>query len=451
MHRVLIITPHFPPDNNAGTHRVRLLAPHLSVYGWEPTVVTIDPRDYEGRLDCDLAALIPENLRVIRCRAWSAKWTRLFGVGDLGIRSFQGLYVTCRDLLARERFDIIFVTTLPSYPAALGPILKKQFKVPFVLDFQDPWVGAWGLKVGAGPDGRPDVKSRFSRLAGRALEKFTLGAADAITAVSQMTYEEVRARNPVLRNTRCLTIPLGSESADFVRLSARPRPNPYFDHSDGRVHICYVGTLLPLGLGTLRAVLEAVALMRNRRPDLHRRLRLHFFGTSNQTSPTAPKRVVPIAQELGVADSIDEIAPRLPYMDALTVQTQASAVLMMGSSERHYTASKLYPALLARRPVLAVYHEDSTVTDVLRDVARPPTARLVTYNDLTSPADLAENVYEQLAALVESPTYRTEMIDIAALEEYSAKFLAGRLAQLFSEITEPESRLQAGQSLSAIA
>ena len=62
-------------------------------------------------------------------------------------------------------------------------------------------------------------------------------------------------------------------------------------------------------------------------------------------------------------------------MDALTVQTRASAILMMGSSERHYTASKLYPALLARRPLLAVYHEESTVVDVLRRVGTAPTVR----------------------------------------------------------------------------
>src|SRR5439155_20636351 len=53
--RVLMVSPHFPPDTNAATHRVRLLAPHLPARGWEPTVVAVDPRDYEGRLDPALA------------------------------------------------------------------------------------------------------------------------------------------------------------------------------------------------------------------------------------------------------------------------------------------------------------------------------------------------------------------------------------------------------------
>src|SRR5258707_6050339 len=72
MRHVLMISPHFPPDSTAGTHRVRLLAPHLASHGWEPTVLTVDPRDYEGRLDPALAASVPSSLSVVRARAWAA-------------------------------------------------------------------------------------------------------------------------------------------------------------------------------------------------------------------------------------------------------------------------------------------------------------------------------------------------------------------------------------------
>jgi len=63
MRRVLFVTPHFPPDGSAATHRVRLLAPHMAAHGWEPTVLTVDSRDYEGRLDAALAASVPADLR----------------------------------------------------------------------------------------------------------------------------------------------------------------------------------------------------------------------------------------------------------------------------------------------------------------------------------------------------------------------------------------------------
>jgi len=428
MRRVVMVSPHFPPDTNAGAHRVRLLAPHLRKYGWEPTVVTVDPRDYEGRLDPGLAALVPEDLRVVRCRALPAALTRFAGVGDLGLRAFVGLRRACARLLEEERFDALFITIYPTYPALLGPPLKGRFGVPFVLDYQDPWVGSWGLTVGGGRGGRPDWRSRASRLLASRLEPRALRSADAITAVSEETYRQLWRRYPGLERTPCAAIPLGGEGDDFERIRRAPRDNPWFDSKDGQVHVCYVGTLLPLGEGTLRAVLSAAALVRERRPELYARLRLHFFGTGNQTVPGTPARAIPVANGIGVADSVTEVTTRIDYLDALTVLTQAQAILLMGSSERHYTASKLYPALLAERPLLAVYHEASSVVDVLRRAARPPAARLVTYSDQAPAGTRVDAIAQEFIGLLDRPVDLPGAVDLAVLREHSAEALAGRLA-----------------------
>src|ERR1700704_4865787 len=89
---VLVVSPHFPPDSTAGTHRARLLAPRLREHGGEPTVLTVDPRDSDGALDPALAASVPGDLRVVRSRAWPVGLTRSLGVGDLGLRAFEGLW-----------------------------------------------------------------------------------------------------------------------------------------------------------------------------------------------------------------------------------------------------------------------------------------------------------------------------------------------------------------------
>src|SRR2546423_10894348 len=88
--RLLMISPHFPPDSSAGTHRVRLLAPHLETYGWTPTVLTVAAEDYESRLDPELASLVPASLDVVRSRALPARLTRRLGIGDLGLRALPG-------------------------------------------------------------------------------------------------------------------------------------------------------------------------------------------------------------------------------------------------------------------------------------------------------------------------------------------------------------------------
>ena len=437
MRRVLMVSPHFPPDTSAGAHRVRLLAPHLRRHGWDPTVVTVDPRDYEGRLDPELGELVPVDLRVVRVRALPVGLLRTLGVGDLGLRGLPGLRRTCRCLLGAERYHALFITVYPTYPALLGPALKRCYGVPFVLDYQDPWVGAWGREVGGGRDGRPDFKSRLTRARALRLEPRVLRAADAVTAVSEETYAGLRRRYGTLVPKVCAAIPLGGEPADFDRIRQEPKDNPYFDPKDGQVHVCYVGTLLPLGFETLRAVLRAAALLRERRPELYSRLRLHFFGTSNRTAPDAPARVLPVAGELGVADRVTEIAPRIGYLDALRVQTQAGAILMMGSSERHYTASKLYPGLLAERPILAVYHEASSVVEILGRAARPPVVHLVTYGDATRAESRVTAICRALVSLVERPVYEPGLVDMDVVAEYSAETQSRALARILDRLGNP--------------
>ena len=433
--RLLMVSPHFPPDASAACHRVRLLAPHLADHGWEPTVVTVDPRDYESRLDPELAGMVPPALRVIRCRAWPSRWTRRLGVGDLGLRAFTSLHRACSRLLQSEPFDALFVTIYPTYPALLGPLLKRRFGLPFVLDYQDPWVGSWGLTVGGGPHGEPDAKSRLSRQLGEWLEPLAVRAADAVTAVSEETFAEVRRRHPSLARASCLALPIGGEAADFERVRRTPRGNPYFDPSDGNIHVCSVGTVLPLGLETLRAVLRALAEMRDHRPHLYERMRLHFLGTSNETRDDASLRVRPVAESLGVGDRVTEVAARLDYLDALTVHLGASAILMMGSSERHYTASRLYPGLLAARPLVAVYHEASSVSEILRRAARPPSVRLITYGERSRAESQVDAIATALSAVAEDPAYDPRAVDLEVVAEFSAHALAGRLAKLLHDVS----------------
>ena len=438
MRRVLMVSPHFPPDSSAGAHRVRLLAPHLRTFGWEPTVVTVDPRDYEGQLDPRLAELVPPSLRVVRCRAWPARWTRLTGIGDLGLRAFRNLYKVCHRLLASEHFDVLFVTLLPGYPALLGHLLKPRFGLPFVLDYQDPWVGAWGLTVGGGRGGKPDLKSRATRNLASCLEPWAVRAADAITAVSTGTFQAILERNPAMRHIPCTAIPLGGEAADFEYLRSKAPTNQYFDPRDGNFHLCYVGTLLPLGFETLRAFLHATGLLKKRRPEQFRRLRLHFFGTSNQRDRNAPRRVIPVAKEFEVVDCVTEVAPRIDYLDALTVLAQANGILMMGSSEKHYTASKLYPGLHARRPILAVYHEASSVVDILRSAGRPPNIRMVTFDDVHCAESQAEALYCELSAMLSDPEYDAAAVHMEAVAEFSAEHLAGNMAEVFNSVVQSD-------------
>ena len=90
----------------------------------------------------------------------------------------------------------------------------------------------------------------------------------------------------------------------------------------------------------MRVLLKAFAKLRSTEPALAARVRLNFVGTSNQPNDDASYRVIPIAEEVGVAEAVREIPRRIPFLQALKVLAQSNGLLLIGSDEPHYTASK---------------------------------------------------------------------------------------------------------------
>jgi len=112
---------------------------------------------------------------------------------------------------------------------------------------------------------------------------------------------------------------------------------------------------------------------------------------------------------------------------------------LMGSNERHYTASKIYPALLAQRPLLAVYHEASSVSTTLPRVGRPPSVRLITFDDAGAGA-IVERIYDALVEAVTSPVYDRKAVDVAALDGLSARAVAAQLAAVLDRVATGAAR-----------
>ena len=102
----------------------------------------------------------------------------------------------------------------------------------------------------------------------------------------------------------------------------------------------------------------------------------------------------------------------------------ANAILILGSTEPHYTPSKAFQAVMARRPVLALLHRASTAAEFLQ---RANAARVVTLeeHDLPPAAQLAAALAELMEAdPAAEPAVRWDM-----LEAYSARASARILAE----------------------
>ena len=431
MRRVLVVSPHFPPDSAAGAHRVRVLAPYLERHGWIPTVLTVDPSGYEGALDDELARMAHGDVEVIRAPAIRAEWTRPLGIGDLGLRSAAVLRRAARKELREREYDALYLTTYPVYPALMGPGIRRAFDIPFVLDLQDPWVGAWGSSVGGGPDGIPDFKSRASRRALATIERRVVPHADAITSVSSELLRLLASTYPALAGKPQLELPIGIDPCDMAWVQRHPGEVHVFNRHDGLLHFVYVGTLLPLAQPVLRVLFAALRALRERDAALATRFRLHFVGTSNQADSTAGPRVMAVAHDHGIADLVTEHPTRVPFVDALRIQMSASALVVLGSTESRYTASKIAPALASGRPVLMLAHNKSDAVRQARSV-RDPAIVCITFDDATPIDAITPSVTATLADWLHAPPTRTT--GLWSVANLTGPVLAGRLAAVLDTV-----------------
>ena len=426
--RLLLISPHFPPDASAGAHRVRVLAPYLAAHGWAPTVLTVDPAGHEGALDHELAEATAGAVTIVRVPVVPATSTRRLGLGDLGLRAFLPLYRAARAISA----DAIFLTTYPVYPAAFGPRLKRALGATLVVDLQDPWVGEWGRTVGGGEGGRPDWKSRASRALAGHIERAVMPHVDGLTSVSSSLLHELAERYPVLAARPRLALPIGMDPRELEWLRAHPRRVIASPPMDGHVHVCYVGTMLPLGSETLDAFLQALARIHTTGGPGAGRLHLHVVGTSNQSDPGAAPRLEARAAQAGVGAWVHETPARIPYLDALRTLMEASIVLVMGTTESRYTASKVQAALASGRPVLAMVHAGSDVARMLAPLAqRDPAIAVLTYTDEHRACTLVGATAGLLAAWCEHPPAR--LADTRFAPGATGPELAARLADLLEQ------------------
>jgi hypothetical protein len=293
-----------------------------------------------------------------------------------------------------------------------------------VMDYIDPWVTPGRF--------RPWQKAFWFRMSAYALEPLALRDVDGITAVSAGTVDTLKRRMPHLHSKNAYEIPYGFEPADFDRTLER-KPHRYWNTGDGKIHFCYIGVIWPQALGTVKALLDALALMKMRRSDLFERVQVHFFGTTYNPQ-RVPQQVVPLALERGL-DNVFEDPGRIPYLDAISVLKSAGAILALGSTDPHYTASKIFPCLLAQRPLLAIFHEQSSVVEILREVKA---GTLVTYSTAEPVETRVEAICDALIRVIEDQEVTRDNSFMDRFEAYSARSMTRRLAKAFDDAVDTE-------------
>lgn len=374
MKKLLIISPHFPPVNAADMHRVRQSLPYFRELGWEPVVVVVDPAYVEQGQDPLLLQTVPEDVEVTKVKAFSTQWTRKIGLGSLALRSLWFYFRTVSQLLRQRKFDLVYFSTTMFPLPVLGRIWKKKFGIPYVIDMQDPWLSDYYLKK---PKAERPPKHWFSYRLNQLSEPFAMKQADGIIAVSEAYNHTLQGRYANITPVKCLTLTFGAFEKDFEVLQQTKIDNPFFDPADGLIHIPYIGRAGHDMRFSLSCIFLTLKTGLEQQPDLFSRIRLYYIGTSYAADGKGVPTVAPLARKLGVEQHVLESTDRIPYFQALKVLCDASMLLMPGSDDSQYTASKLYNYILARKPLLALFHEKSSVVKVLQETS---SGKTITFN-----------------------------------------------------------------------
>jgi hypothetical protein len=280
----------------------------------------------------------------------------------------------------------------------------------------------------ARPGGR--WKYGFSQWMARRLEPETVRASAHAICVSPAYPEFLRHRYPDVPASRLSVLPFPATERDFEIARDVSVQQSIFDPHDGRQHWVYAGRGQADMAKSLRGIFIALSRAAQSDPSLRDRLTLHFVGTSYASGERAIKTIEPIAQEFGVSDLVSEHPLRIPYFEALKCMIESNALILFGSDDPSYNASKLAPCLFARKPLLAVFHEQSPVISTLRDLAA---GTLVTFGETTSPEDLGATILEQWFNRGPSSAV-VPMED--ALEPYTSRYMTVRLVEVFDRAVE---------------
>ncbi|MFM8657101.1 MAG: hypothetical protein ACKOD5_08220, partial [Chthoniobacterales bacterium] len=331
-------------------------------------------------------------------------------------------------LLREKKFDLVYFSST-QWPVHLaGPHWKRRSGVPFAMDYQDPWVNDYYRR-------HPEVTPPGGRLryaAADALSRWTeprvLRECSGYTLVSEAYPADLTRRYPWSATIPHVVMPFPGSERDFERVRSEDVRQTQFDPQDGKRHWVYVGRGGKDMETAAHALFRAVAEHARTSSGFRGQVVMHFIGTSYAPAGTGRATISPIAAEYGISEMVREHPDRIPYSETLRCLLDATSIIALGSNDASYTASKIYPCLLAGKPLLVVCHEQSGVVRLMEEVGG---GVCVTFGGERS-GDAAENIRSRW---LECGAYKTTTsLNRARFERYMERASAAALARFWGAV-----------------
>ncbi len=390
-------------------------------------MLAVSPQSVEGAvLDEILTQTYPSDIRIIRVQGISVRFTRWLGIGSLWWRCGRALRLAGNQLLRREKFDLVFFSNTQFDSFTLGPYWRRRHGVPYILDYQDPWINDYYQETGTRPPGGR-LKFWISQFNARRREPNVLKQASQIITVSSAYGPNLKKRYPWLEASRTTTIPFGTSPLDFDTARKNHPSHSLIPFGDGNIHHVYTGRCGDDMAIALTILFRAFKRYLGSHPTEAKCHRFHFIGTDYAPPPLGREWVVPIAKHEQVAPYVNEHCYRVPYFDSLNYLTHADALVVVGSNDPTYSASKIYPYILARRPLITIAHEQNQIVAVLR---QQKISGCYAFRESSDIDGLAEKIHAEW--FIDGGYQRGHNNSDSLLEQHGAKPMTAALVEVFN-------------------
>ncbi|MCO5230109.1 MAG: glycosyltransferase [Chitinophagales bacterium] len=432
--KVLIIGYYWPPSGGIGIFRNLKFVKYLREFGWEPIMLTPLNPSYPF-IDNNQVNEIPEGITVLKSKIWEPldlfkkisgrkksdslqsitaitsnrkSWIDEFGIwvrGNFFIPDARVGWINpsvkfLSKYLQENQVDVIMASGPPHSALLIGMEAAKNFNIPFLADFQDPWTQVdyyKEMKIGKWADRKH-----------RNLEQEVFRAAQKITIVSpswKRDLESIGAKNVSV-------IYLGYDESDF---------SEYKKRKSECFKIFHAGLL---GKDrNLSSFFKIIRKILDENPSYRDVLKLEFAGEVDYSN----KELVNQYQ----LNDITEFLGLIPRQEVLKNYEESSLLLLpinQAENAQGRIPGKLFECMRAYTPILVLGSDNSDVKNIVESKGLGVSVEYEGDED---------KMEKYLLTLIKNHLTQSEEKSLQAIsiDEFSNYQLTRQLAQYLNELS----------------